>query len=265
MGNIIDEIAQRPKPLDLANWWGKQSPAQWADTLTAEETNYLEVFTSEEVPPILKIGRGVADGAHLGPEERKKALQVCDDAVDAPTSFQNASDHYRNQQLDASRDAGRLVSCEGLISSSELVNSFEDKGNRIQVSREPVQAHLVTNGCRMCPCVVGDDPPSILVIRKQCCGLGRLFCPNRQSSHRPDLRSSCRRRRNDAQREVVHGTRSGKHGARYSSDSGRTPDKGYRQTATPGCHKRHVCLRRLPGKSAAKDRSSECSTVCRGS
>ena len=79
MSNLIEEILQRPKPGDTADWWGKQDPKNWAGVLDEEETGYLELFTSSEVPPTMRIGRGIADAGRLTDEEKERARKVFGD------------------------------------------------------------------------------------------------------------------------------------------------------------------------------------------
>ena len=75
MPNIIDEIRTRPKPGDMAQWWGKQPPRSMSRPLDDEEKAYVEFFTSSELPPILRIGCGIANEGNLSPEDRERAAE----------------------------------------------------------------------------------------------------------------------------------------------------------------------------------------------
>lgn len=95
MSNIIDEIVQRPKPGDTANWWGKQDPKEWADPLDDEENGYLEFFTSSDVAPTMRIGRGIADAGSLTKEERDRAQKLFGDDSSALTRFASFENRRR--------------------------------------------------------------------------------------------------------------------------------------------------------------------------
>ncbi|MFZ0862766.1 MAG: hypothetical protein WCA27_13135 [Candidatus Sulfotelmatobacter sp.] len=95
MSNIIDEIVQRPKPGDTANWWGKQDPKQWAAPLDDEESGDLEFFTSSDVAPTMRIGRGIADAGSLTKEERERAQRLFGDDSSALTRFANFENRRR--------------------------------------------------------------------------------------------------------------------------------------------------------------------------
>ena len=95
MPNIIDIIEEKQKPGDLANWWGKQNPRNWTHSLDAEEVNYMEVFTSPEIPAPLRIGRGIATVSNLAPEQRKRAKQLFGDSPDALALFVNYENRRR--------------------------------------------------------------------------------------------------------------------------------------------------------------------------
>lgn len=73
MTNVLDDIRRNPRPLDAADWWKQQPPSTMADPLDGEEQGYLEFFTSDEVPPIIHIGRGIASPAVLTSEEQERA------------------------------------------------------------------------------------------------------------------------------------------------------------------------------------------------
>ncbi len=87
MPNIIDEILLRPKPLDIASWWKKQPPNNFADSLDVEETAYLEYFTSTEVDPVFRIGRGIANVGSLTVEEKERAKKYFGETPDSLFKF----------------------------------------------------------------------------------------------------------------------------------------------------------------------------------
>lgn len=89
MPNIIDVIEEKQKPGDIANWWGKQNPRDWTRPLDEEEINYMEVFTSSEIPAPLRIGRGIATVANLAPEQRERSKQLFGDKPDTLALFVN--------------------------------------------------------------------------------------------------------------------------------------------------------------------------------
>jgi hypothetical protein len=95
MANVIDEIAKRPKPLDIADWWQKQAPSQWTGALVQDEQDYLDFFTSDQVPKPFRIGRGIADGAHLDAEEKKDALAKFGDSKDVAVRYANFENRRR--------------------------------------------------------------------------------------------------------------------------------------------------------------------------
>ena len=71
--NILDDILANPLPYDTADWWHKQSPQNEAAPLDDEEMGYMEVYTSDAVPEMLRIGRGIANVGNLTPEEVERA------------------------------------------------------------------------------------------------------------------------------------------------------------------------------------------------
>jgi hypothetical protein len=73
MPNVIDGIADHPKPGDAATWWSHQDRLIMAGSLDPEEMAYLTLFTSTDVPPVLRIGRGIADATNLTQEEKERA------------------------------------------------------------------------------------------------------------------------------------------------------------------------------------------------
>jgi hypothetical protein len=95
MANIVDEIARRPKPLDLADWWKKQLPGQWAGALVDEEQEYLNVFTSTQIPKPFRIGRGIAQPGRLDAEEKKLAVEKFGDSKDGSARFANYENRRR--------------------------------------------------------------------------------------------------------------------------------------------------------------------------
>ena len=95
MPNVLDEVAKRPKPLDIADWWRKQPPAQWGGPLEDEEQEYLNVFTSDQIPKQFRIGRGIADGSHLDGEEQKLAHEKFGSGIEAKGRFANYENRRR--------------------------------------------------------------------------------------------------------------------------------------------------------------------------
>lgn len=95
MPNIIDVIEEKQKPGDIANWWGKQNPRDWTRPLDEEEINYMEVFTSSEIPAPLRIGRGIATVANLAPEQRERSKQLFGDKPDTLALFVNYENRRR--------------------------------------------------------------------------------------------------------------------------------------------------------------------------
>ncbi|MGH7436541.1 MAG: hypothetical protein ACRENE_12780 [Polyangiaceae bacterium] len=95
MANVLDGIRQNPKPLDASNWWKAQPPDAMADALDDEERDYLEFFTSPEVPTILHIGQGIADPNNLGPEDQKRAEKHFGTGPDARAKLANYENRRR--------------------------------------------------------------------------------------------------------------------------------------------------------------------------
>ena len=75
MPSILDEIRSRPRPGDLARWWGQRPPRESIAVLDDEESGYLEVFTSSEVASVVRIGRGIATLNTLDDESRERAAK----------------------------------------------------------------------------------------------------------------------------------------------------------------------------------------------
>ena len=73
MPNVLDEIRRDPRPGNVATWWGRQTPPSMAQALDPEEIAYLEVFTSPEMVPVLRVGRGIATPGNLTSEELERA------------------------------------------------------------------------------------------------------------------------------------------------------------------------------------------------
>lgn len=73
--SILDEIMKRPKPGDAAEWWAHEAnraPTGWSHPLEPDEINYIEVFSSPDLEPIMQF-RGKVDPNQLTEEEKVKA------------------------------------------------------------------------------------------------------------------------------------------------------------------------------------------------
>lgn len=95
MTNVLDDIRMNPRPLDASDWWRRQPPGSMCDELDGEELDYLEFFTSSEVPTILHIGWGIASADNLTPEEQKRAERYFGAAPDAKTKLANYENRRR--------------------------------------------------------------------------------------------------------------------------------------------------------------------------
>jgi hypothetical protein len=95
MGNVIDGIAQNPKPGDAATWWSKQDPQMMVGNLDDEEQGYLDLFNSAEVPAELRIGRGIADISTITNEDKEKAKKKFGDRPEALAQWVNWENRRR--------------------------------------------------------------------------------------------------------------------------------------------------------------------------
>ncbi len=77
MINVIDKILELQKPGSVADWWceAKKNKPTLAHQLYEEEQAYLDYYTSDDVQPVLRIGRGIASETNLTEEERVKAKE----------------------------------------------------------------------------------------------------------------------------------------------------------------------------------------------
>lgn len=95
MPNVIDGIVDHPKPADAASWWSQQDKLAMAGGLDQEETAYLEFFTSTDVPPALRIGRGIADITNLTKEDAERAKKYFGDGPANTSQFVNYENRRR--------------------------------------------------------------------------------------------------------------------------------------------------------------------------
>jgi hypothetical protein len=95
MPNVIDGIADHSKPGDTASWWSQQGKLSMAGNLDPEETAYLELFTSTDVPQALRIGRGIADITNLTQEEKDRAKKHFGEGPGAIGQFVNYENRRR--------------------------------------------------------------------------------------------------------------------------------------------------------------------------
>jgi hypothetical protein len=96
MPNIIDAIVDHPRPNDLATWWSHQDRAQMAAaTLEDEEQTYLEVYTSDAVPPEQRVGRGIAVPGTLTGDDLERARRLFGDSPALRIQFCNWENRRR--------------------------------------------------------------------------------------------------------------------------------------------------------------------------
>lgn len=89
MPNVIEGIADNPKPMDTATWWNKQPSRSMGVSLEEDEIHYLETFTSNEVPKELQIGRGIATIGSLDAEDKERAKKHFGTDLGAFVNFEN--------------------------------------------------------------------------------------------------------------------------------------------------------------------------------
>ncbi|MDH6147464.1 hypothetical protein OKW46_001386 [Paraburkholderia sp. WSM4179] len=96
MPNVLDAIADHPRPNDLATWWSRQDRDQMAAApLEDEEQAYLDVYTSDSVPRELRIGQGIADPITLTSEDLERARRLFGDSFAQRTQFCNRENRRR--------------------------------------------------------------------------------------------------------------------------------------------------------------------------
>jgi hypothetical protein len=95
MPSVLDEIRARGKPGDVARWWGQRPPRESTSVLDDEEIGYLEFFTSSEVEPVLRIGRGIATFSNLDDEDKERASRHFGKVPEATALFVNYENRRR--------------------------------------------------------------------------------------------------------------------------------------------------------------------------
>jgi len=95
MANVIDGIADHPKPGETAQWWSQQNKLLMARYLDPEEVAYFDFFTSSDVPPALRIGRGLTNLTNLTAEDKEKGKKYFGDGAGAMNQFVNYENRRR--------------------------------------------------------------------------------------------------------------------------------------------------------------------------
>jgi hypothetical protein len=93
--NVIEQMRRTPKPMDLAQWWGHADKLTMTGVLEEEELAYLEVFTSNQVEPVLRIGSGFATAQNLTPEDLQAAKKHFGQGPGAVQLFVNYENRRR--------------------------------------------------------------------------------------------------------------------------------------------------------------------------
>lgn len=94
MPNILDEIRARPKPGEIAHWWGQRTPKETSQSLDNEEAAYFEFFTSASVERVVRIGRGMATPSSLDAEDQGRIAKHFGNEPGAVWQFI----HYENRR-----------------------------------------------------------------------------------------------------------------------------------------------------------------------
>jgi hypothetical protein len=95
MPNVIDLIADNPKPGDAANAWKRIDKKTYGAPLDEEEQAYLDLYTSDAVPNVLQIGRGISSTGNLDADERANAKRIFGDGPLALAQFPNLENRRR--------------------------------------------------------------------------------------------------------------------------------------------------------------------------
>lgn len=95
MPSVVEQMRITPKPGDLANWWGQSNKLAMTGPLDDEEQAYMDVFTSSQVDPILRIGRGILKASALTAEDKETAKRLFGDNAAAAQMFTNYENRRR--------------------------------------------------------------------------------------------------------------------------------------------------------------------------
>jgi hypothetical protein len=95
MPNVLDLIASNPKPADVANAWKRTDKKAYGIPLDEEEKAYLDLYTSDDVPKELKIGRGIANSGNLDADEQASAKRIFGEGPLARPQFSNPENRRR--------------------------------------------------------------------------------------------------------------------------------------------------------------------------